>query len=80
MRMDTSLEEIVRRDQRYQDADREAKRKERALLKLALDEEQWLTVDGAMSACNLRSAAYGKLAYAQGFADAIRLVKEMIRL
>ncbi len=77
MRADTALEESVRKDMKCQKANAEIHKEVKKIDKIKLNHKQWGIVDNALSACNNRSAEYGRVAYMQGFKDAANLLLEI---
>lgn len=77
MRINGALEECVKQDKVYQTLTTEGRRQEKEIENLKLSHEQWVVIDNILSAYNSRVARYGKLAYNQGFYDALNLMKEM---
>lgn len=75
-RVDGALEESLRKDQHYQRVNKEANQKIRKVERLKLNQKQWRIVDIALSASNERSSEYGRVAYQQGFKDAVALLME----
>ena len=45
-------------------------------IKKELSKEEWEIIDTALSAVNARSAEYGRVAYQQGFLDAVSLLRK----
>ena len=43
---------------------------------IELTKEEWEIIDTALSAVNARSAEYGRVAYQQGFLDAVSLLRK----
>ncbi len=80
MRINGALEEFVKQDSVYQMLTTEARRQEKEIENLKLSREQWIVIDNILSAYNSRVARYGKLAYNQGFYDALNLMKEMYQM
>lgn len=74
-RVESALEEVLQKDERYQKISKETRRKIEEIDKLGLGREGWLIVDRALSATNERCAEYGRVAYRQGFLDALSLLK-----
>lgn len=74
-RINNALEEMVRKDKKYQRLNRKTRKKIREIEKIELNKEEWLIIDNALSAVNERSAEYGRIAYSQGFMDALSLFK-----
>lgn len=79
-RADTALEESVRKDMKYQKASAEIRKEVKKIDKIKLNHKQWGIVDNALSACNNKSAEYGRIAYMQGFKDAANLLLELCGL
>lgn len=75
-RLNTALEESIRKDKSYQKKDEEIQKAIMLIDKIGLTHHQWKTVDRALSACNARSYGYGEKAYMQGFKDVINLIIE----
>lgn len=75
-RLNTALEESIRKDKSYQKKDEEIQKAIMRIDKIGLTHNQWKTVDRALSACNARSSGYGEKAYMQGFKDVINLIIE----
>lgn len=73
-RLDTALEESIREDKSYQKKDEEIHKAIMRIDKIGLTNNQWKTVDRALSACNARSSGYGEKAYMQGFKDVVNLI------
>lgn len=73
-RLDTVLEESMRKDKSYQKKDEEIHKAIMHINKIDLTHNQWKIVDSALSACNARNSLYGKKAYMQGFKDVINLI------
>lgn len=77
MRINGAFEEFLKRDQDYQKLIAEARRQEKEIENLKLSHEQWVVIDNILSAYNSRVSRYERLAYNQGFHDALNLLKEM---
>ncbi|MGO1043231.1 hypothetical protein ACTPEO_10890 [Clostridioides difficile] len=73
-RLNTALEESIRKDKNYQKKDKEIHKAITHIDKIGLTHNQWKTVDRALSACNARSSIYGEKAYMQGFKDVVNLI------
>lgn len=80
MRINGALEEFLKQDQDYQKLIIEARRQEKEIENLKLSHEQWVVIDNILSAYNSRVSRYGRLAYNQGFHDALNLIKEMYQI
>lgn len=74
-RVESVLEDVLQKDECYQKISKEIRRKIEEIDKLGLGKEEWLIIDRALSATNERCAEYGRVAYRQGFLDAIKLLK-----
>ena len=71
-----NLEEAVNCDEKYQKINSEVRKKIKDLDSLNLDKESWKIIDTVLSAVNERSAEYGRIAYQQGFKDALCLMEK----
>jgi hypothetical protein len=76
-RMSTALEEAINENADYQKLNEDAQRKINMIDKIGLNREQWDTIDNALTACNERSADYGRMAYLVGFKDAVKFLMEI---
>ena len=74
-RVESALEEVLQKDERYQKRSKETRRKIEEIDKLGLGKEEGLIIDRALSATNERCAEYGRVSYRQGFLDALSLIK-----
>lgn len=74
-RVESVLEDVLQKDECYQKISKETRRKIEEIDKLGLGKEEWLIIDRALSATNERCAECGRVAYRQGFLDAIKLLK-----
>lgn len=79
-RIKTALESSLITDLAYQSAVTEADNKLNKLLNLNLTENQRSAVDEAISENNYMGAEYGRVAYQQGFKDALKLISELSEL
>lgn len=79
-RMDTTLEETLRTDKKYQEAAKRISEKVKKIDRNDFSTKQWEVIDEALSACNERSSEYGRVAYKQGLSDAVNLFKEALLL
>lgn len=75
-RVESALEEVLQKDERYQKISKETRRKIEEIDKIGLGKEEWLIIDRALSATNERCAEYGRVSYRQGFLDAVRLLRK----
>lgn len=71
------LEKALLEDKDYQLANTDLMSKVDKLETIELSHEQWRTVDSAISASNNCCAEYGRVAYYQGFRDALKLISEL---
>ena len=62
-RVERALKEVLEKDEKYID-------------QIELTKEEWEIIDTALSAVNARSAEYGRVAYQQGFLDAVSLLRK----
>lgn len=75
-RVEQVLQEVLRKDKKYQKADQETKQKIKEIDQIEMDKREWEVIDRALSATNARSAEYGRVAYRQGFLDAVSLLRK----
>lgn len=73
-RLNTALEESIRKDKSYQQKEEEIHKAIMRIDKIGLTHSQWKTVDRALSASNVRNSEYGEKAYMQGFKDVLNLI------
>ena len=76
-RLENELARRLARDKDYQLAEKKARKKEKKIKKVKLSKEQWMVVDEALAASDGSSIEYGRVAYQQGFQDAIYLMYEL---
>ena len=74
-RVEGTLDKVLQEDKCYQKIEKEMRRRIEEIDKLGLGKEEWRIIDGALLATNERCVEYGKVAYRQGFLDAISLIK-----
>lgn len=79
-RMYNALEKTLNGDERYQQTEKELQRAIEEMAKADLSKEQDDVVDKALTAANSCGAAYGAVAYRQGFFDGIKLMFELEKL
>lgn len=79
-RIDYSLETTLKTNRKYQDVCNEACEKIDKIKKIDLNREEWRVIDRALCACSMRGAEYGRVAYYQGFKDAVNLLFEINQL
>lgn len=73
-RLNTALEESLRKDKSYQQKEDKIHKAIMRIDKIGLTHSQWKTVDRALSASNARNSEYGEKAYMQGFKDVVNLI------
>lgn len=76
-RIHKGLERVLGDNELYQSAQKEVDDAINELEEAGLSREQNKVVDKAISAANASGAAYGAIAYRQGFNDGIRLMSEV---
>ena len=79
-RIHKGLEKVLYDNELYQSAQKEVDEAVSELEKAGLSREQNKVVDKAISATNASGAAYGAVAYRQGFYDGAGLVLEINRI
>ena len=67
--------DIFHKDEKYRKVNEMTKQKIKEIDKIELSQGEWKIIDRALSATNERSAEYGRVAYRQGFLDAVNLIK-----
>ena len=75
-RVETIIQETLRKDEKYRKVDEETKQKIKEIDQIELDKKEWEIIDRALSAMNERSAEYGRVVYRQGFLDAVSILKK----
>ena len=75
-RVERVLQEVLRKDKKYQKADEETKQKIKEIDQIEMDKREWEIIDRALSATNARSTEYGRVVYRQGFLDAVSLLRK----
>ena len=76
-RLDTALEDTLRKDQKYQKSKVKAKGKADRLAKDTFTLEQWELINAALEDSNASASEYGRAAYQQGLFDALELFTEI---
>lgn len=76
-RLDTALEDTLRKDRKYQKSKQTAKEKAGRLSEDMFTPEQWNLIDDAMEESNASGSEYGRVAYQQGFFDALSFFKDI---
>lgn len=75
-RVERALKEVLEKDEKYCRVNEETKQKIKDIDQIELTKEEWEIIDTALSAVNVRSAEYGRVAYQQGFLDAVSLLRK----
>ena len=75
-RVERALKEVLEKDEKYCRVNEETKQKIKDIDQIELTKEEWEIIDTALSAVNARSAEYGRVAYQQGFLDAVSLLRK----
>lgn len=76
-RLDTALEDTLRKDRQYQKSKQNAEVKAGRLSKDKFTPEQWELIDDALEENNASASEYGRVAYQQGFFDALSFFKDI---
>ncbi len=77
IRMANAIEQALKNDKKYQEVNEKVGIKTEAIEKAKFNPEQCRLVDDALSASNEMSLEYERVAYYQGFIDAISLLEEI---
>ena len=77
-RMETALPIAVKQDIKYQKAQKKCNKANEKIQDLNLTPQQWDTVDAAITAENISSIEYIRIAYKQGIIDAFTILRETI--
>jgi len=77
-RLDTALEDMLRKDRQYQKSKQNAEVKAGRLSKDNFTPEQWELIDDALEESNASGSEYGRVAYQQGFFDALSFFKDIV--
>lgn len=77
-RMETTLPIAVNKDVKYQKAQKKCNKANEKIQDLNLTPQQWDTVDAAITAENISSIEYIRIAYKQGIIDAFSIFRETI--
>lgn len=75
-RVEHALKDVLEKDEKYRQVNEITKQKIKEIDKLELSQSEWKIIDRALSATNERNAEYGRVAYRQGFLDAVSLLKK----
>lgn len=76
-RLDTALEDALRKDQKYQRSKEKAEAITDRLAKDMFTLEQWELINDALEDSNASASEYGRAAYQQGLFDALELFTEI---
>lgn len=77
-RMETELPAALRQDKKYQKAQKNCNKANEKIQDLNLTPQQWDTVDAAITAENISSIEYIRIAYKQGINDAFSILRETL--
>ena len=77
-RMETGLPAALRQDKKYQKAQKKCNKANEKIRDLNLTPQQWDTVDAAITAENISSIEYIRIAYKQGIIDAFSILRETL--
>lgn len=76
-RLDTALEDTLRKDREYQKSKKNAEAKADRLTEDMFTHEQWELIDDALEEGNASASEYGRVAYQQGFLDALDFFRDI---
>lgn len=77
-RMETGLPAALRQDKKYQKAQKNCNKTNEKIQNLNLTPQQWDAVDAAITAENIASIEYVRIAYKQGIIDAFSILRETL--
>ena len=77
-RMETGLPAALRQDKKYQKAQKKCNKSNEKIRDLNLTPQQWNTIDAAITAENIASIEYIRIAYNQGIIDAFSILRETL--
>ena len=77
-RMETTLPIAIKHDVKYQKAQKKCNKANKKIRDLNLTPQQWDTVDAAITAENISSIEYIRIAYKQGIIDAFSILRETL--
>ena len=77
-RMETTLPIAIKHDVKYQKAQKNCNKANEKIQDLNLTPQQWDTVDAAITAENISSIEYIRIAYKQGIIDAFSILRETL--
>lgn len=70
------LKDVLEKDEKYRQVNEMIKQRIKEINKLELRQSEWRIIARALSAANERSSEYGRIAYKQGFMDAVNLIEK----
>ena len=73
-RVEHALKDVLEKDEQYRQVNKMTKQKIKEIDRIELSQSEWKIIDRALSATNERSSEYGRVAYRQGFLDALSLL------
>ncbi len=76
-RLDTALEDTLRKDREYQKSKKNAEAKADKLAEDMFTHEQWEMIDDALEESNASASEYGRAAYQQGLFDALDFFRDI---
>ena len=79
-RMETGLPAALRQDKKYQKAQKKCNKANEKIRDLNLTPQQWDTVDAAITAENISSIEYIRIAYKQGIIDAFSILEKLFNI
>lgn len=77
-RMETGLPDALRQDKKYQKTQKNCNKANEKMQDLNLTSQQWDAVDAAITAENISSIEYIRIAYKQGIIDAFSILRETL--
>ena len=77
-RMETRLPAALRQDKKYQKAQKNCNKANEKMQDLNLTPQQWDAVDATITAENIASIEYIRIAYKQGIIDAFSILRETL--
>ena len=76
--METELPAALRQDKKYQKAQKNCNKANEKMRNQNLTPQQWDAVDAAITAENISSIEYIRIAYKQGIIDAFSILRETL--
>ena len=77
-RMETGLPAALRQDKKYQKAQKKCNKANEKIQDINLTPQQWDAVDAAITAENISSIEYIRIAYKQGIIDTFSILRETL--